>query len=84
IEKAKNEHKYIKHICTAKDGKLTVGVELIPMDSTLAVMGSLNLVEIETENAGPYTLIGRGAGGSEAASGILSDVVNISMLINKK
>jgi len=79
IEAAKLENKYIKHICGAKDGKLTVGTELVPMDSTLAVMGSLNLVEIETENAGPYTFIGRGAGGPEAASGILSDVINISL-----
>ncbi|MHA1746500.1 MAG: homoserine dehydrogenase [Promethearchaeota archaeon] len=79
IEAAKQENKYVKHICGAKDGKLTVGTELVPMDSTLAVMGSLNLVEIETENAGPYTFIGRGAGGPEAASGILSDVINIAL-----
>ena len=79
IEAAKQENKYIKHICGAKDGKLTVGTELVPMDSTLAVMGSLNLVEIETENAGPYTFIGRGAGGPEAASGILSDIINIAL-----
>jgi len=75
IAQAKKENKYIKHVCTAKDGKLTAGVELIPMNSTLAVMGSLNLVEIETVHAGPYTLIGRGAGGPEA-----SDVINISQL----
>ena len=80
IEQAKKENKYIKHVCTAKDGKLTAGTELIPMDSTLAVMGSLNLVEFTTEHGGNYTLIGPGAGGSEAASGILSDLINISQL----
>ena len=80
IEQAKKENKYIKHVCAAKDGILTAGVEWIPMDSTMAVMGSLNLVEIETEHAGPYTFIGRGAGGPEAASGVLSDIINISML----
>ncbi|MHA1720835.1 MAG: homoserine dehydrogenase [Promethearchaeota archaeon] len=80
IEQARKENKYIKHVCIAKDGKLSAGTELIPMGSTLAVMGSLNLVEFETEHAGPYTLIGRGAGGFEAASGILSDIINISQL----
>lgn len=80
IQKAKAENKYIKHICSAKDGVLKAGVEWIPMDSTMAVMGSLNLVEIETEHGGPFTFIGRGAGGSEAASGVLSDIINISML----
>ncbi|MHA1522100.1 MAG: homoserine dehydrogenase [Promethearchaeota archaeon] len=80
IENAKKDNKYIKHVCTAKDGKLSAGVELIPMDSTMAVMGSLNLVEIDTEHAGPYTFIGRGAGGHEAAAGVLSDIINISVL----
>ncbi len=80
IEQAKKENKYIKHICEAKDGKLTAGVEWIPMDSTMAVMGSLNLVEIDTVHAGPYTFIGRGAGGPEAAAGVLSDIINISIL----
>ncbi len=80
IENAKKDNKYIKHVCSAKDGKLSAGVELIPMDSTMAVMGSLNLVEIDTEHAGPYTFIGRGAGGPEAAAGVLSDIINISVL----
>ena len=43
-------------------------------------MGSLNLVECTCEHGGNYTLIGPGAGGSEAASGILSDLINISQL----
>ncbi|WP_371802663.1 homoserine dehydrogenase [Candidatus Lokiarchaeum ossiferum] len=78
IEQAKREHKYIKHVCQAKDGKLSAGVELVPMDSSLAIMGSLNLVEFETKHAGPFTFIGRGAGGFEAASGVLSDIIHIS------
>jgi homoserine dehydrogenase len=79
IENAKKDNKYIKHVCSAIDGKLKAGVELIPMDSTLAVMGSLNLVELDTVHAGPYTFIGRGAGGPEAAAGILSDIINITL-----
>lgn len=80
IEQAKKDNKYIKHVCNAIDGKLFAGTELIPMGSTFAVMGSLNLVEFTTEHGGIYTFIGPGAGGSEAASGILSDLINISQL----
>ena len=45
----------------------------------------LNVIELQTKFAGPVILTGRGAGGSEAASAILNDLMFvIQELINKE
>jgi homoserine dehydrogenase len=56
-----------------RDG-VRVGPRLVPENGTLAVSGTRNIVEIETEHAGQLAISGRGAGGDETASAILSDV----------
>ena len=51
-----------------------VGPRLVPEDGPLAVTGTRNVVQLETEAAGSLELGGRGAGGDETASAVLADV----------
>jgi homoserine dehydrogenase len=51
-----------------------VGPRLVPENDTLAVSGTMNIVQLETEHAGRLNLSGRGAGGPETASAVLADV----------
>ena len=79
IELAKKEGKLIRHLGIAKEnGELEVSLKLIPATASLALEGTLNGVYFETELAGEIILIGRGAGGPEAAAGIISDMLNIA------
>ncbi|OLS12309.1 MAG: homoserine dehydrogenase [Promethearchaeota archaeon CR_4] len=78
VELAKKKGLLIKQIAFAKDGKLEVGLRLIPQTSPLATMGTLNAIMLRTDVAGDYYFMGRGAGGPEAATGILSDVIYIA------
>ena len=41
--------------------------------------GVLNAVSFYTKLGGTFTLIGRGAGGMEAASSALRDIINIGL-----
>jgi homoserine dehydrogenase len=54
--------------------EVRVGPRLVPEHGTLAVTGTRNIVQFETENAGLLNVSGRGAGGPETASAILADV----------
>ena len=78
IELAKRDHMVIRHLGIAKDGELEVSLKLISEKSPLALSGTSNGVWLDTELAGEIILTGRGAGGSEAAAGILADIINIS------
>ncbi|TFF98165.1 MAG: homoserine dehydrogenase, partial [Promethearchaeota archaeon] len=49
----------------------------------LNIKGTRNLIQIQTKYAGPIFLIGRGAGGYEAASAILNDIMAILDLKDK-
>jgi len=51
-----------------------VGPRLVPEHGDLAVGGTTNIVQLETERAGRLNLSGRGAGGPETASAVLADV----------
>lgn len=77
IELAKSKNKVIKHLSYAKNGKLQVEPQFIDKNSYFNVNGSLNVIEIETKNAGKIILSGRGAGGIEAASAIMNDLISI-------
>lgn len=77
IELATNSGYLVKHVGIAEDGRLSVGPLLVPISSPFAVSGTLNVIQCETENAGQILFTGRGAGGPEAASGIISDMINI-------
>ncbi|QLH82829.1 homoserine dehydrogenase [Halosimplex pelagicum] len=55
-------------------GEVRVGPRLVPENGTLAVTGTENIVQLETEHAGRLNISGRGAGGPETASAVLADV----------
>lgn len=61
-----------------RDGTMKVAPRLVPLGHPLAVGGTLNAASIITDTAGEITVTGRGAGGMEAASAIVSDLVAIS------
>ncbi|MFX1273429.1 MAG: homoserine dehydrogenase [Promethearchaeota archaeon] len=79
IELANIDGLVIKHLAIAENDKLIVEPRLIEKDSPLNISGTLNVIELQTKNAGPIILMGRGAGGCEAASAILNDMINISL-----
>jgi homoserine dehydrogenase len=78
IELAKSDGFVIKHLAIVEDGKLIVEPRLIELDSPLNISGTLNVIELKTKYAGPIILMGRGAGGFEAASAILNDLIFIA------
>jgi len=55
-------------------GEVRVGPRLVPEHGTLAVTGTENIVQLETEHAGRLNVSGRGAGGPETATAVLADV----------
>ncbi|WP_436927423.1 homoserine dehydrogenase [Halosimplex amylolyticum] len=55
-------------------GEVRVGPRLVPANGTLAVTGTNNIVQFETEHAGRLNVSGRGAGGPETATAVLADV----------
>jgi homoserine dehydrogenase len=77
IELAKSDGYVIKHLAIAEDSKLIVEPRLIENHSPLNINGTLNVIEFQTQKAGPIILIGRGAGGYEAASAIINDLIDI-------
>lgn len=77
IELAKSEGFVIKPLAVAENNRLIVEPRLIEKDSPLNINGTLNVIELNTEYAGPIVLIGRGAGGYEAASAIINDLLAI-------
>lgn len=79
IELASLDGYVIKHLAIAEDDKLLVEPRLIEKDSPLNIGGTLNAIEIQTKYAGPMILMGRGAGGFEAASAVLNDLINIAL-----
>jgi homoserine dehydrogenase len=56
---------------------LRVSPRIIPKSHPLVVSDTLNAVMVDTDMAGKVTLIGKGAGSSETASAIISDVLFI-------
>ncbi len=60
------------------NGKLEVSPRLIPVGHPLSITGTLNTAVIDTDFAGPITVSGRGAGRSETASAILSDLIALA------
>jgi len=79
IELAKSDGFVVKHLAIAEKNHLIVEPRLVERDSPLNISGTLNVIELQTKYAGPIVIMGRGAGGFEAASGILNDMINISL-----
>lgn len=72
---ANEENKVVKLVGEVNGEKLEVAPKMVPVEHPLAVKGVLNVASIKTDLAGEITVTGKGAGASETASSILSDLL---------
>ncbi len=79
VERARSQGQAIKLIARYDGTRASVGPERLPSGDDLNVPGSLNAVRYETENVGPITLLGKGAGGPQTAAALLRDLIDIHM-----
>ncbi|MFW9949601.1 MAG: homoserine dehydrogenase [Candidatus Thorarchaeota archaeon] len=79
LELAKLNGFVIKHLAIAEENNLIVEPRLIRRDSPLNIQGTLNIVELQSKYAGSIILMGKGAGGFEAASAIINDLISITI-----
>jgi homoserine dehydrogenase len=77
LELAQDDGQTVRLIGEATRDGVRVGPRLVPENGALAVSGTRNIVEIETEHAGELATSGRGAGGEPTASAVLSDVARL-------
>ena len=74
LELAAEDGRTVRLVGEATRDGIRVGPRLVPGNAALAVTGTRNIVQLETEHAGQLNLSGRGAGGEETASAVLGDV----------
>jgi homoserine dehydrogenase len=67
----------IRLIAEVSREKLTVSPRLVPLSHPLAIRGTMNAAMFRTDTAGDVFIAGRGAGGTETATAMLSDLVDI-------
>jgi len=77
LELAKLDGYVIKHLAIAENYNLIVEPRLVKRESPLNIQGTLNMIELQTKYAGDIIVMGKGAGGYEAASAILNDLISI-------
>ena len=78
LELAAEDGRTVRLIGEASREGVRVGPRLVPEHGTLAVSGTINIVQIETRHGGRMNLSGRGAGGPETATAVLADVRRLS------
>ena len=76
IKKAAKNNCAVKLIASCNK-ELVVGPKEVSNDDPLCVNGTLNAIAFTSEHSGTQTIIGRGAGGTETASSILRDLLDI-------
>ncbi|RQG97840.1 homoserine dehydrogenase [Natrarchaeobius chitinivorans] len=74
LDLAAEDGRTIRLIGEATRESVRVSPRLVPENGALAVTGTRNIVQIETRHAGSLASSGRGAGGPETATAVLSDV----------
>ncbi len=79
VERARAQAKVVKLVARFDGTKARVGPELLEVHDALNVSGSLNAITYATENVGPITLIGKGAGGPQTAAALLRDLIDIHL-----
>ena len=82
IKNAEKNTTAIKLIASCNGG-LEVSPKQIPINDPLCVNGTLNAISFTSEHSGTQTIIGRGAGGTETASSILRDLIDIRKEISR-
>jgi len=78
LELAADDGRTVRLVGEATPESVRVGPRLVPENGTLAVSGTRNIVELETEHGGRLALSGKGAGGAATASAVLGDVSRLS------
>ncbi|WP_423751029.1 homoserine dehydrogenase [Salinirarus marinus] len=74
LDLAAEDGRTVRLIGEATPERVRVGPRLVPQHGALAMTGTRNIVQLETEHAGQLNVSGRGAGGPETATAVLSDV----------
>jgi homoserine dehydrogenase len=74
LELAAEDGRTVRLVGEATRDSVRVGPRLVPEHGTLAVGGTRNIAQIDTEHAGRLNISGRGAGGPETATAVLADV----------
>ncbi|MFN3654011.1 MAG: homoserine dehydrogenase [Candidatus Nitrosotenuis sp.] len=82
IKNAARKKAAIKLIASCNK-ELVVAPREVPLDDPLCVNGTLNAISFTSEHSGTQTIIGRGAGGTETASAILRDLLDIRQEISR-
>jgi len=82
IKNAAQKSSAVKLIASC-NGQLEVSPKEISINDPLCVNGTLNAISFTSEHSGTQTIIGRGAGGTETASSILRDLIDIRKEITK-
>lgn len=77
ISLAKSRDMVIRLIGEVGNDILEVAPRLVPKGHPLAVSGTLNAAQIQSDLAGPIAISGRGAGRTETASAVLSDLISV-------
>ena len=78
LELAAEDGRTVRLVGEASRESVRVGPRLVPENGTLAVTGTQNIVQLDTDYAGRLNVSGRGAGGPETASAVLADVGRLS------
>ena len=60
-----------------ESGSASVAPRLVAKGSALDVRGTLNVARFTTKHAGAFTISGKGAGGRETATAVLSDLLHV-------
>jgi homoserine dehydrogenase len=77
VKRASERGNAIKLLAVCEHRHLDVAPTEVPKTDPICVNGTLNAVTFSSEHSGQQTIIGRGAGGMETASAILSDLIEI-------
>lgn len=78
LELARENGQTIRLLGEVDSTGVRVGPRLVPEGGTLAVGGTRNVVQFETEHAGSLHNAGRGAGGRETATAVMADIRRLS------
>ncbi|HKZ90057.1 MAG TPA: homoserine dehydrogenase [Thermoplasmata archaeon] len=79
VKRARDQGKVIKLVASYDGERASVEPRHLPIEDPLNVSGVLNAVTYTTEQVGPITLIGKGAGGRETAAALLRDLIDIHL-----
>ncbi len=74
LDLAAEDGKTVRLVGEATPEGVRVGPRLVPQNAPLAVSGTRNIVQLQTDHAGQLNVSGRGAGGPETATAVLADV----------